>query len=89
MGGLLFGGVRGIVCILPVAKLLFRCVQPQRATLIRVAFDRSNPSMQKHSTPNGVLCFWRSERDCLHFACGKIIVPLRPAAAGNAHPRCI
>ena len=69
------GGVRGIYCICAMHRLRFRCVEPQRATLVRVAFNCSNPptAQKTHTIRCGFL--WRSERDLNSRK--KLLFPLR------------
>ena len=70
LGGSFFGGEGGICLHFRLwRKLRFRCVKSQRATLVRVAFDRSNPSVLIKETPSRWTGFFYGGEGgiCLHF----------------------
>ena len=67
--------------------LLARIVytKPSKMSTNKSAENKENPVRTNFLTG----FHWRSERDLLHFRYAKTKVRLRPAVAGNAHPRCI
>ena len=86
-------GVSGFALHFAVSKIIV----PLRRAVAGNAHPRCNLSFKslslnananKNATQTGGVFIGGVSGFALHFAVSKIIVPLRRAVAGNAHPRC-